>query len=251
MKKNRYMNFILLVFVFIIHHIWIIVEAREIKMLSVDWAPYYGSEMQDDGFITVIVKTAFQRSGHNATVNFVPWERALHYVENGKYDIVMGAYYTKERSKKYLYSDPFYDIDVGLVGYKSLGVTQYSKLEDLKQYRIGVSRGWANSEEFDAADFLIKEQATNQILNIRKLINNRVNMIVIAFGIFQYELSSIKNHSMDDFVLIQPPLSKNALHLMMSLKKPDHMKVIKDFNHGLEEIKKDGTYDKILKKYGF
>jgi hypothetical protein len=43
--------------------------------------------------------TAFKRVGHKATIKFLPWKRALTYVAEGKNDIVMGAYYNKEREK--------------------------------------------------------------------------------------------------------------------------------------------------------
>lgn len=237
--------------IFMICQLWISAEARDISMVTVDWSPYYGGEMEDDGVITVIVKKAFQKAGHNASIKFIPWKRAMFEVERGRYDIVMGAYFNEDRAKKFNYSDPIYDIDVGLVALKSLGVTKYSKLEDLKPYKIGVSRGWINGKEFDEADYLKKETVTNQILNIRKLFKKRVDIISVAFGIFRYEVSKLKEYTLDDVVFIQPPLMKNSLYLIMSLKKDDHKKIIGDFNRELEKMKKDGTYLKILNKYGF
>ncbi len=230
---------------------WSSLEARDIKMTTVDWPPYYGAEMEDNGVITVIVKAAFEKVGHNASIKFMPWKRALKETKEGIYDVAMGGYHTEERAKTYLFSDPFYDIDVGFVALKTAGITNYSKLEDLKKYKIGISRGWANSKEFDEADFLNKEEATNQIINIRKLFKKRIDMLTIAFGIFRYEVSKMKEHSVDDVAFVQPPLSKNSLYLLVSRAKSDHAKIAEDFNKGLKTIKEDGSYDKILKKYGF
>lgn len=226
-------------------------HGRDVSMVTVDWAPYYGGELPDDGVITVLVKKAFERVGHNATITFVPWKRALQSVERGQDDIVMGAYYNEERKKTYYYSDPFYGIEVGLVALKELGLTQYSSLQDLKPYKIGVSRGFTNGEEFDSADYLQTEEANNQVLNIRKLFAKRVDLITIAFGIYRYEVYKLKGASLDQTVFLDPPLMKNSLYLMMSLKVPDHKEVIGDFNRGLAMIKKDGTYDKVLQDFGF
>lgn len=227
------------------------VKANEITMVSVDWPPFYGSELKNNGVITVIVKTAFERVGHNASIKFVPWQRSMKLVEYGQYDLLMGGYYTEERSRKYLYSDPFFEIKVGLVALKSLDIKDYSTLQDLKPYTIGISRGWANNIEFDAAEYLKKEPATNQILNVRKLFKHRIDMISISFEAFRYEVAAMAEHSIDDVTFIQPPLNISNLHLLAPLSTPSRALIISDFNQGLAEIKQDGTYEQILKEYGF
>ncbi|WP_019614636.1 substrate-binding periplasmic protein [Psychromonas ossibalaenae] len=247
--KHRFCTLQLVIFIFC--SCLATLHAKELRMVTVDWAPYYGSEMTNNGVITVIVKAAFQRSGIQSSVKFIPWKRALKEVESGKSDILMGAYYTDERSKTYLYSEPIYDIRVGLVALKSLGLGHYTKLQDLTPYTIGVGRGWANSDEFDQADYLNKKGATNQILNVRKLFKKRVDMISISYDVFRYEVAAMATHTLDEVVFIEPPLQIAALHLMTSRQNPDKEKVINAFNRGLAAIKQDGTYDKILKEYGF
>ena len=64
------------------------VQAREISMLTVDWAPHYGSALPEQGLTTAIVKAAFKAGGHSSKVEFIPWERALAEVEAGKSDVV-------------------------------------------------------------------------------------------------------------------------------------------------------------------
>ncbi len=251
MKKNRWIYYLLQVIALIICCSVAMVNAREIKMVTVDWPPFYGAKMEDEGVITVIVKTAFQRAGHNATVKFIPWARALKLVENRQYDILMGGYYSEERSKKYLYSAAIYNIEVGLVALKSLHVTHYSKLQELIPYTIGVSQGWVNNEEFDAADYLNKETATKPVLNVRKLLKKRVDMISISFDVFRYELLTMSGQRLNNIVFIQPPLSVSPIYLMVSLKSSQREEIINDFNQGLEAIKRDGTYHQILKKHGF
>eukprot|EP00494_Astrolonche_serrata_P006718 UN06743 len=80
----------------------------------------------------------------------------------------MGAYYNDDRAKTYHMSDPFYQIKLGLIARRDVGIQQYNNLQELAPYRIGVSRGYANSEEFDAADFLNKDVAKGPTINIQK-----------------------------------------------------------------------------------
>ena len=65
------------------------IEAREISMLTVDWEPYYASTLKNGGVYIEIVTTAFKRVGHSATITFLPWTRALKYVEDGTYGSIL------------------------------------------------------------------------------------------------------------------------------------------------------------------
>ena len=237
----------LIIFCFSVSYI----QARQITMVTVDWEPYYASSLKNDGAYTEIVKTAFKRVGHQATISFLPWTRALKYVKDGKYDIVMGAFYNEERDKIYYFSDSCMTLHSGFVAHKNLGITSYKSMQDLKPYRIGVNRGWIYTPEFDSADYLKKDEATNQMINFRKFIMKRVEIIAITIEIFKYELSKTKDHDMSEFVVLDPLLDKKGLHLMMGRKIPDHKKVIADFNRGLKEIREDGTYGSILSDHGF
>ncbi|MCP4321673.1 MAG: transporter substrate-binding domain-containing protein [Psychromonas sp.] len=220
-------------------------------MVTVDWAPFYGSDMTNYGVITEIVQTAFKRVDIQASIRFIPWKRAMQEVSIGKTDILMGAYYTEERDQTFFYSDAIYEITLGLIALKSLGVNNYKNLKELRPYTIGISRGWANSEEFDEADYLKKEGASNQILNVRKLFKKRVDMISISFGVFRYEVASTSNYKIEDVIFIKPPLNISPIYLITSRSNPNKESVMRAFNMGLTEIKQDGSYDKILRAHGF
>ena len=225
-------------------------QARDVSIVTVDWQPYYGSDLPDGGVIADITRQSFARAGHNASIEYIPWTRALKLVTEGEKDIVMGAYYNDERAKTYIMSDPMYALVLGLISLRDSGITQYDALEDLKPYRIGTSRGYANSKEFDAADFLNKDIARNSTINLRKLQRKRIDLMVAAFGIFRYELSQVGGDTRD-YNFVRPPLSEERLYIMGSRAIPDGQKLINDFNRGLKLIRQDGTYEQILKKHGF
>ena len=180
------------------------VQAREISMLTVEWAPHYGSELPEQGLTTAIVKAAFEAGGHSSRVEFTPWARALKEVEAGNSDVVMGAYHDKERDQSYIFSDPIYFLQLGLIARPGLGVTEYKTLRDLAPYSIGISRGLANSEEFDAATYLDKHVATFPNLNIRKLFRGRIDMAVMNFDLFRYEAKK-EGFCISDVEFLEPP----------------------------------------------
>lgn len=220
-------------------------QARDISMLTVEWAPHYGSELPEKGLTTAIVRAAFKAGGHSADVDFIPWARALKEVEEGKSDIVMGAYHSKEREEIYIFSDPIYFLQLGLIARPGLGISKYESLRDLAPYRIGVSRGFANSEAFDEANYLDKHVATFPNLNIRKLFRGRIDMAVMNFDLFRYEARK-EGFCISDVEFMEPPLETHGLYLMASRKIPDGARIIQDFNRGLDKIRKNGEFDRIV-----
>ncbi|MDE1464014.1 substrate-binding periplasmic protein [Spartinivicinus poritis] len=227
------------------------VLARDITIVTTDWEPYFASTLEEGGVLTEIVKTAFKRKGHKISLQWYPWKRCMVLVAKGKRDIALGAYFSKERAKTYYYSDPFFDINVGIIALKEAGITSYSSLHELKEYTIGVTKNWVNSAEFDKADYLRKDISQSHIITIRKLFGRRIDMIVTSIPVFQYEVGRLKHHNLSEIVVLNPLLSTNELYLISSIKLKDHKKIIQDFNKGLAEIKKDGTYGKIFSKHGF
>ena len=222
-------------------------QAREISMLTVEWAPHYGSELPEQGLTTAIVKAAFRAGGHVSEVDFIPWTRALKEVEEGKADIVMGAYHNKEREQTYIFSDPIYFLQLGLIARPRLGVNRYDSLRELAPYRIGITRGFANSEEFDEANYLDKHVASFPNLNIRKLFRGRIDMAVMNFDLFRYEARK-EGFCIGDVEFIEPPLETHGLYLMASRNIADGQKIITDFNRGLTKIRQNGEFDRIVNR---
>ena len=107
-------------------------SARDLTGVTVEWAPHYGSELDQGGALTVITKEAFRRTGHSAELNYIAWNRALKNVEEGKNDFVMGAYINPEREKTYIMSEPIYYLDFGLVALDTLG---FARMNGLRQPR--------------------------------------------------------------------------------------------------------------------
>ena len=222
--------------------------AREISMLTVEWAPHYGSTLPEKGLTTALVKAAFKAGGHNSDVDFVPWTRALKDVREGKADVVMGAYHNKDREADYYFSDPIYFLDTGFIARPGLGKNTYSSLRDLSSYSIGIARGWANSEEFDAANYLNKQVATSPTLNIRKLFRGRIDMAVMNFDLFRYEAKK-EGFCITNVEFMDPPLETHGLYIMSSRKITDYDTIIEDFNRGLDMIRKNGTFDRIVNRF--
>ena len=172
-------------------------------------------------------------------------------VEHGAADLVMGAYYSKERDQIYNYSEPIFSVNVGLIAKKSLGITTYSDLQSLKPYTFGVMRGWVYTNEFDNANYLKKQVLVNQVAAVRMLFAGRVDIVAASIPVFKHEAALLGRDINHDTVVLDPLLDSKPLYLMFSKVIPNSLELVKDFNLGMASIRADGTLQSILTKHHF
>lgn len=225
-------------------------HAQHIRMCTVSWAPFYGPDLPRNGFITAITKAAFEAAGHTASVEFMPWARAMLEVRQGDRDMLLGLYLTEERAAAYKFTDRLYPTTNVLVAGKQLGIRRFSSLHELEGYSIGFGRGWSFGEAFDNADFLDKQPTNDQLLSLRKLFAGRIDMVATSFGRFRY-LARQEGFDLDKTAILEPTLTSEYLYNAFSREIDNVDELIADFNQGLKRIREDGTFDRILEEMGY
>lgn len=229
-----------------------ITKAEEISLTSTNWEPYNGELLPNFGFASEIISEAFRRGGCKVRFTFLPWKRAYEETREGKFDGLFAAYYSDERAEIFAPSDPYISGPLVFCSGKKTEI-KYKSFRDLSPYRIGVVRGYVSTPEFDRADYLKKEEANSDLINLKKLIRGRVDLIVIDKYIALYYLKNIPSVEGDigSVRFLTPPIGEKPLHIMFSKAVPDYEIKVRKFNRGLSEIKGDGTVDNILIKHGF
>lgn len=224
--------------------------AETIRIATLNWEPYTGQKLTNEGFMAEVTQEAFRRVGYKVEYIYLPWKRAVIMAEYGKYDGYFPAYWSKQREEKSIFTDSIVSGPVVFFKVKGSEIS-FKKLEDLKPYRIGVVHGYVNAPEFDAADYLNKEEVTTDLQNIKKLLFERVHLIVADRFVGFYLLNKHMPHMTGRIESLAPPLQEKELYICMSKKTENVNEKVKAFNKGLKEIKEDGTFDKILEKHGF
>ena len=225
-------------------------DEKEISLATLNWEPYVGEELEYFGFTSHIITEAFKRVGYRVQYTFLPWARLLKQVAAGKFDAGCAAYYSEERAEIYAFSEPYAHGPVVLYKRKDRDIS-YRTLTDLKPYRIGVARGYVNDAEFDAAEYLHKEVANDNDLNMKKLLAQRLDLIAIDKFVAQYIIKTSLPQGADALEPLDPPLADHPIHLIFSKKRAGYEQKVQDFNRGLAAITEDGTVDNILQRHGF
>ncbi|MCP4135829.1 MAG: transporter substrate-binding domain-containing protein [bacterium] len=247
-KKNSYPLFIT-VLILIFSNMVIANEKNVSLVTEPSWAPFYGKNLKNGGYLTEIIRQAFKVKGYNITVDWKPWKRAVVESEMGVYNGLLGTYYNKERAKKLAFSDPIDKDEIVFFSKKGRGI-KYKKLTDLEPYVIGTGVGFTYTKEFDSADYLKKYPVVYTEQNIRKLLSNRIDLFVDSKKVVLHIIKKKLPKHIGALEILTPELETQYFHIGFSKKNPHHKQLVKDFNQGLKIIKKNGTIDAIKKLYG-
>ena len=224
------------------------VQAAEYKVTSLDWPPYSGERLVAQGFLSAVVSDAFKAAGSSVKIEFFPWNRTVDRARNSEaYVAYFPEYHSKANEAGCLYSDPVGVSPLVLVERKADPV-RWESYDALKGRKIGVVRGYVNTEELDAriaSKALAADFALDDARNVLKLAAGRVDVAVIDLNVFNY---LAKNDSSVEAVAGQLQVNGKFLEdkkLFVCFKRsPEGEKALRAFNLGLKKI----DLDPILKK---
>ena len=145
---------------------------RTLNIAATEFPPYYGKDLENNGFFTEIIREAFKRSGYNLEIDFLPWKRALEGAKRGKYDGLYSVWYRLEREEWFVFSDALPANELVFFKHKDMDIS-FGSYDDLKPYTIGVVRGYALPPGFEEAG-LKTALGNDDEQNMRKLYKRHV-----------------------------------------------------------------------------
>ncbi len=223
---------------------------KHLKIATLEWPPYVGKSVIDNGFTTEIVRSAFEKAGYKVTFEFMPWKRVLAEVESGQCDAGYPAYYTDDRAQTYSMTKPFANGPLVFFKHKDSEIN-YNTLEDLKGKKIGIVRGYVNTPEFDSADYMEKIVSNSDLQNLRLLLKKRIDLAVVDKYAGMYLLNTNLSDQKDDLEFIEPVLKDKTLHVMISRNDEESDKLAREFDDALQLLEAEGAISEILEKCGF
>lgn len=224
-------------------------EEKKVSLVTCEWEPFYGSKLPQNGFFSEIVRQAFREKGYTVEFTFIEWAKALEAAKNNKYNGILGAYYNLEREKYFNFSYPVYTAKIIFIARKEINCIYDGNLRNLENYRIGISKGFINSEEFDSADYLTKIEASGPQELIKLIVENKVDLILIGSDVAQYLLKNNYPDDINKLKALGPSFAEKKLYVPISRLDPHHKEIIHDFNEGLKILIKDDRIDKIHQEH--
>lgn len=223
--------------------------AEIVRLTNGEWPPYQSPDLPHYGAASWLAQRAFELEGYEVKYGFFPWSRAYYMAETGQYDGSLIWSYSKERAKKFLYSEPFIHTNT-VFFYNRENPLKWDDWADLKGKVIGATTGYYYGEAFaqaEAAGLFTVDRVSSDELNLKKLIAGRLDAFPLSLDVGRYMLRAHFNDIERARIDWHPkPLRKTAYHLIISRKSPRAQALVEAFNRGVAKLKASGEYERIM-----
>lgn len=200
---------------------------------------------QYTGIDQEILKTIAKREGFTYTLKPMSFNAATQSVSSDQADgVIAGMSITDERKAVYDFGTPYYRSGIGWAVKQGSNI---KALKDLKGKTVALKTGTSGA---DYALSIQKEYGfkVTYFNDSDTLYNDVINDNAQAtFGDLPVIQYAVKNGT--KLKVMNPKAPIQAGWYGFAVKKGQNAKLLASFNHGFAEIKKDGTYDKIVAKY--
>lgn len=225
-------------------------STEKVILSTLEWQPYIGQTMKNNGYVAAVVNEAFKRNGIDVELQFHQWTRTVGLAMAGEVDGYFPEYYAENIEEYANFSVPFPGGPLVFFKLKDNDVT-FNSLQDLKGLKIGVVKGYTNSKEFDEADFLLKDPAKDDLTNFKKLAAGRIDLLLVDKFVGLQILKEQLPDKVGEIVFMEKSLEEKDLYVCISKKAANGDALLKAFNEGLNQMKADGTISKIMAEHGF
>ncbi|WP_028586464.1 substrate-binding periplasmic protein [Desulfocurvus vexinensis] len=221
--------------------------ARALTLATLDWPPYIGHALPGQGYAAALAREALGRSGHEVRFVFLPWLRAVQGTRAGYHDGYIPAYADEDQGRDVLCAGPFPGGPLALFARAGSTLT-YSGIEDLRGLRVGVVLGYKNTPVIDKTPWLDRQQAADDLTNLRKLLAGRVDVAVADVYVAAYLAPELDGgYAALRLVVV---LEEKDLAVCFSTALPDHEALVRDFDRGLDAMRADGTLERLQCAHG-
>ena len=212
------------------------------------WPPYADANLPQQGLGVDLVTTALPRAGYETFLNIDSLDRILEGGKLGVYDVFATPWYSDTRNQYLDYSKPYLQSYIRFIKKKDSDF-EFNDFNDLDGTMIGIVQDYAYDEEFNESRKPIKIVERNLIQNLLKLKQGRLDLALDDELVLQYEINQFMPNSMGEFEFLPKPLAVRGIHIGVSRENPNHAKIVAAFDKAIADMKKDGSYDKIIQKH--
>lgn len=202
------------------------------------------------GFDVDLAKAVFKKLGRKVSFQTIDWSMKETELQNGAIDLIWNGYSkTPDRAKQVAFSKPYLENQQVLVVRKDSGIQNISEMKDKM---LGLQEGSSGYDVFESEPNLLKHLVKNHEGILYSSFNEgfldlkvkRIDGLLMDSVYATYYLHKMKASQL--FNIIQTPYEKE--NFAIGARKNEKT-LLKQINTTIEELKKEGTFQKIEEKW--
>lgn len=215
-----------------------------LHLVSTAWPPFT-SAPGDARFALDLVEEALKRIGVPADTAIIPDTQFTQALLSGPYDGSAATWRDAERERGMLFSDPYLENRLVLVGRRGSDVSATS-LAGLAGKRVALVSGYSYGADVDNATDVTFIRTTSEQDSLSRLLSNETDYVLMDELVVQYIVSRYPTESRERVAFGTIPLVTRTLHLAIRRERPDAASIIARFNAELTRMVEDRTYHRLL-----
>jgi ABC-type amino acid transport substrate-binding protein len=219
-------------------------DEPELRLASDEWPPFTG----DPGTSRIAIKivhVALERAGIAAETTIVRWRDVEQGIRRGTFEGSAAMWRSDSRERDLLYSDPYLENRLVLVGRKGSDV-RAKTISDLGGKRVAAVGHYAYGEEIDSAQGVYFVNGRNDQENLDKLLAGDVDYMLVDALVALYLATNQAEEATAKLEFGTTPLARRTLHFVLRRNVADADRIINAFNKELRGMFADGTFAQIL-----
>lgn len=219
-----------------------------VKMMTNTWPPYVDQQMPEEGLAVELVTHIFARAGYPVKNTIDTWPRAMEGVRAGLYDVLGAAWRDDARDAEFVYSEPYLMNELIVVKRRELQ-GRFLSIDAMKNARVGLVTDYAYGVDFTEIPGVKLLYENHIIQNLINLLDNKVDFVVGDRRVIALQLEEYLKDRRHEIEVVSISLPPRALYVAGSRSTGRPAKLITEFNAALLEVKRDGSYQKIIEKW--
>lgn len=201
----------------------------------------YLEDGKPSGLVVDLVRALEPTIGRPIEIVCMDWSTAQERVARGEADALMQINYTKERDKLFDFSSPLLQSRFSIFTRSSRGdITDATSLRGL---RVGVEKGGLPQHVLQEDAAILLTIIPDFLDGFRRLATEELDAVVVDYRIGAYVLA--RNHISGVKVSGEPvAFSDSAIAV-----KEGNAELLAAINRGLDQIRRDGTYARIVSQW--
>ncbi|HKV99787.1 MAG TPA: transporter substrate-binding domain-containing protein [Vicinamibacterales bacterium] len=217
-------------------------QIAPLHLVSTAWSPFT-NDAGKPRFATDLVDTALGRIGITARTTIVEPAAFTPALLSAAYDGSAAAWKDPERERLLVFSQPYLENRLVLVGRKGADVSATSWAA-LKGKKVALVGGYAYGDIEGAGPTFVKTKGEEDSLT--QLLRGQTDYALMDDLVVQYLLDNYAKEAQTRLQLGSKPLITRPLYLAIRQSRPDAESIVSRFNEQLRGMIKDRTYHKLL-----
>ncbi len=220
---------------------------KEVFVVARDatWYPlnFFGKEKNVVGFSDELLLEIARIKDFHVNIISAPPGDLLEYLDEGQTDGILSSLTPDViLNEQYLFSEPYYSLGAVLIVDLNSPI---KGVQDLQGKYLGVMRGSPVLFNIGIYPSLKVVTYDSQTTMLEDIVRDRIDAAILN-QLTAY--SMVNGYFKGRLQVITKPLTQEGLRLVTH-RGMKRRRIVEDFNEGLEEIRRNGTYQKLLSKW--